>query len=208
MRRNAPGQWYRRPGRPRLHARRTARRDRHHRRADRHPAAGAATAPGGRPQRHAVHVQPPQLGKAFVMYNNDNKGYIIPSYTMTGVDRRRRPCRWRAGRRSSTATTTSRASAGERRLVFVCPEMLDIEGMAGGQTGTDPGKPKGWMDWPNLRLGTANVPTTIPDAGSTRSSASATGSTPTTRSAPRRSSTPDMFYTGPSATARAPTGCS
>lgn len=49
--------------------------------------------------------------------------------------------------------------------VFTCPEMLDFEGMASGQTGTDPNKPKGWMDWPNIRNGTENIPTTIPERG-------------------------------------------
>jgi len=56
----------------------------------------------------------------------------------------------------------NRANSGS---VFTCPEMVDVEGMAAGQTGTDPRNSKGWMDWPNLRMGTANVPTTIPDRG-------------------------------------------
>jgi prepilin-type processing-associated H-X9-DG protein len=43
--------------------------------------------------------------------------------------------------------------------------MVDVEGMAAGQTGTDPNNPKGWMDWPNIRNGTANIPTTIPARG-------------------------------------------
>jgi prepilin-type N-terminal cleavage/methylation domain-containing protein/prepilin-type processing-associated H-X9-DG protein len=105
-----------------------------------------------------------QLGQAFVLYNTNNNGFVIPSYTMTGVtggatvplegwapilDRDK----YVPGKRANDSS------------VFVCPAMLDIEGMSGGQTGTDPGKPKGWMDWPNLRLGTANVPTTIPARG-------------------------------------------
>ena len=49
--------------------------------------------------------------------------------------------------------------------LYNCPSMLDIEGLQDGQTGTDPDRPKGWMDWPNLRLGSANVPTTIPQRG-------------------------------------------
>ncbi|MBC8106121.1 MAG: DUF1559 domain-containing protein [Anaerolineae bacterium] len=105
-----------------------------------------------------------QLGVAFVMYSTDNKGFVIPSYTMTGVTG------------GATVPLEGWAPILERDgyvggnqsndgSVFVCPSMFDLEGMLGGQTGTDPGKPKGWMDWPNLRLGTANVPTTIPDRG-------------------------------------------
>ena len=56
----------------------------------------------------------------------------------------------------------NRANSG---AVFTCPEMVDVEGMAGGQTGTDPKNPQGWMDWPNLRMGTTNIPTTIPERG-------------------------------------------
>ena len=59
----------------------------------------------------------------------------------------------------------NRANAGS---AFTCPEMLDVEGMAAGQTGTDPKKPKGWMDWPNIRNGVANIPTTIPARGLNR----------------------------------------
>jgi len=55
--------------------------------------------------------------------------------------------------------------SGNDVTVYLCPDTFDIEGMKGGQTGTDLGKPKGWMDWPNLRLGTDNVPTTIPERG-------------------------------------------
>jgi prepilin-type N-terminal cleavage/methylation domain-containing protein/prepilin-type processing-associated H-X9-DG protein len=137
-----------------------------------------------------------QLGKAFVMYNNDYRGFNIPSFTMTGV----------AGGptvplegwapildRDNYITAQEQDNDGS---VFVCPEMLDVEGMAGGQTGTDPGKPKGWMDWPNLRNGTANIPTTIPDRGFLKiirvgywiNADNPIGST--------ASVTPDLYYTG------------
>jgi prepilin-type N-terminal cleavage/methylation domain-containing protein/prepilin-type processing-associated H-X9-DG protein len=105
-----------------------------------------------------------QLGQAFLMYSTVNNGIVIPSYNMTGtVGGPDVPLDGWApildrdglvkGKRDNDST------------VFVCPEMLDIEGMLGGQTGDDLGKPKGWMDWPNLRLGTANVATTIPSRG-------------------------------------------
>ena len=109
-----------------------------------------------------------QLGQAFVMYSNDNKGFVIPSYTMTGVSGGASvPLEGWAPilDRDGYVKAKQQDDAGS---VFVCPEMFDLEGMAGGQTGTDPGKPKGWMDWPNLQLGTNNAPTTIPDRGFTK----------------------------------------
>src|SRR5436190_13011252 len=108
-----------------------------------------------------------QIGQAMVMYSSENKGCVIPSYNMTGV----------AG--GATVPLDGWAPILDRdgyirgdrandTTVYTCPAMLDIEGMAGGQTGIDPGKPKGWMDWPNLRLGTVNQPTTIPALGFTK----------------------------------------
>ena len=105
-----------------------------------------------------------QLGMAFVTYSTDNKGYVIPSYTMTGINGGADvPLEgWAPILDRDGYIGGDRANDGS---VFVCPSMLDVEGMRGGQTGTDPGKPKGWMDWPNLRLGMDNVPTTIPQRG-------------------------------------------
>jgi prepilin-type processing-associated H-X9-DG protein/prepilin-type N-terminal cleavage/methylation domain-containing protein len=105
-----------------------------------------------------------QLGQALVTYSVNNNGNVIPSYTMTGVTGGANvPLEgWASILDRDKYVTGSQSNEGS---VFVCPDMLDAEGMLGGQTGNDPGKPRGWMDWPNLRLGTANVPTTIPDRG-------------------------------------------
>lgn len=105
-----------------------------------------------------------QIGQAFVLYSISNRGYVIPSYNMTGV----------AGGNDvpldgwAPILDRDKLIQGNRQndaSVFVCPEMTDLEGMADGQTGNDPGKPRGWMDWPNKRLGVANIPTTIPERG-------------------------------------------
>jgi prepilin-type N-terminal cleavage/methylation domain-containing protein/prepilin-type processing-associated H-X9-DG protein len=145
-----------------------------------------------------------QLGMAFIMYNNDHKGLNIPSYTMTGV------AGGAAVPLEGWAPILDRDNyiKGDRDLnttVFTCPETFDIEGMATGQTGTDPGKPKGWMDWPNTRVGSANLPVTIPERSFDRiirvgywiNADNPIGST--------TSFTPDMYYTssvgyGPSST--------
>jgi prepilin-type processing-associated H-X9-DG protein/prepilin-type N-terminal cleavage/methylation domain-containing protein len=107
-----------------------------------------------------------ELGKGFVMYNGDYKGFNIASYTMTTT------AGGPADPLEGWAPILDRDNyiKGERAndgTVYVCPEMLDVEGMKDGQTGTDPGKPKGWMDWPNTRIASppANVPVTIPARG-------------------------------------------
>ncbi len=103
---------------------------------------------------------------ASATYSADNKQLVIPSYNMSGtgagvdtlIDG------WAAIMDRdgySAGNRTNRASA------FVCPDVVDVEGMKSGQTGANPDNPKGWMDWPNTRNGSGvgNVATTIPDRG-------------------------------------------
>jgi prepilin-type processing-associated H-X9-DG protein len=121
---------------------------------------------GARRQANAVKCQSNlrQIGQGLLVYNAQNNGYVIPSYHMTGTD---------GGANVpldgwAPIMDRDKLIAGDRSLyttVFTCPETLDIEGMLGGQTGNDLAKPKGWMDWPNLRLGTLNQATTIPNRG-------------------------------------------
>jgi len=135
-----------------------------------------------------------QIATAMVMYSETNRGFVIPSYTMSGV----------AGGAGvpldGWAPILDRDGyiKGRQALdnsVFLCPDTLDIEGMKGGQTGDDRGKPQGWMDWPNLRLGVDNVATTIPARGFTKiirvgywiNADNPIGSATTV--------TPDLFYT-------------
>ncbi len=101
-------------------------------------------------------------GQAFVIYNNEHKEIVVPSYNMTGLDTTEPLDGWapildRDGYMSGSRET--------KRGPFVCPDTVDVEGMRGGQTGTDPQKPKGWMDWPNIRTGNDNIATEIPERG-------------------------------------------
>jgi len=98
-------------------------------------------------------------------YAGDQKEIVIPSYNMadvTGIS----PCDgWapildRDGYISGGIQTKS--------TVFYCPETIDVEGMATGQTASDPLLPKGWMDWPNMRTGSKNSPVLIPQRGFNR----------------------------------------
>jgi len=106
-----------------------------------------------------------QLGQAFVLYNTNNNGYVIPSYTMTGI--------------AGGATVPLEGWApildrdqyvpGDRemnRSVYTCPSTLDIAPFeTAAQTGTNPCNPKGYMDWPCVRNGATIAATTIPDRG-------------------------------------------
>ena len=106
-----------------------------------------------------------QLGQAFVMYSENNKGFVIPSYTMTGT----------AGgptiKLEGWAPILDRDKyiAGDRehnRSVFTCPVTFNVAPFeTAAQTGTDPGNPKGYMDWPCIRSGVTVAPTTIPERG-------------------------------------------
>jgi len=93
-------------------------------------------------------------------YAGDHKEIVIPSYNMsdtTGVNACDgwAPILDRDGYVSGGIQT--------RNTVFYCPETLDVEGLATGQTGKDPLLTKGWMDWPNMRSGSKNSPVLIPD---------------------------------------------
>ncbi|MBX3389863.1 MAG: prepilin-type N-terminal cleavage/methylation domain-containing protein [Phycisphaeraceae bacterium] len=98
-------------------------------------------------------------------YAGDNKEIVIPSYNMsdtTGVN----PC-------DGWAPILDRdgyiaGGVQTKATVFYCPETIDVEGMATGQTGTDQQLPKGWMDWPNMRTGSKNSPVLIPERGFNR----------------------------------------
>lgn len=102
------------------------------------------------------------IAQGFALYSNDHKELVIPSYTMTGLDTTEPLEGWA----SILDRDGYMAGAREtRRGPFVCPETVDIDGLELGQTGSDPQRPMGWMDWPFVRTGNANVPTLIPARG-------------------------------------------
>jgi prepilin-type processing-associated H-X9-DG protein len=107
------------------------------------------------------------LGTALCMYETQNGALVVPSYTMTGVmggadvplDG------WGPILDRDRLAPANRQNTGS---LFVCPSMADVDGMKDGQTGSDPQKPKGWMDWPNIRTGSSNIAVTIPQHGFNR----------------------------------------
>ncbi len=103
------------------------------------------------------------ISQGLVAYNGDHREAVIPSYNMTGTTGADvildgwGPIMDRDGYIASGKHSRSNP--------FYCPETVDVEGVATGQTGTDPNNPKGWVDWPFVRTGSANVPTLDPTRG-------------------------------------------
>lgn len=104
------------------------------------------------------------MGQGLVLYSNDHKEAVIPSYNMTSTDGGPSvpldgwgPILDRDRYMSGTNANNSNP--------FYCPETVDVAGVATGQTGTDPNNPKGWLEWPFARTGTANISQTIPSRG-------------------------------------------
>ena len=127
------------------------------------------------------------IGQGLVLYNDDHAEAVIPSFNMEGT----------AGGPGVPLDGWApildrdgyvRGYRGDRGNPFHCPSTVDVDGLAAGQTGTDPDNPKGWMDWPFVRIGSANQALLIP-GGLRGSSGARTGSTPTIRSAARERDT-------------------
>jgi prepilin-type N-terminal cleavage/methylation domain-containing protein len=97
-----------------------------------------------------------QIGLALVMYNTENRGFIVPSYNLPAL----------AGSTTNVTGGPSQPMDGWASILdrdrfipsgqqntnaaFYCPDTFDIEGVKDGQTGTDPGKARGWTDWPMI----------------------------------------------------------
>ncbi|MDX2131740.1 MAG: type II secretion system protein [Planctomycetota bacterium] len=102
------------------------------------------------------------IGQGFLLYTTDHRERVIPSYNMSGIDTTEPLDGWGPILDRDGYMTGARET---KRGPFVCPETLDVDAVSTGQTGTDPQKPKGWVDWPFSRTGTGNVPTEIPERG-------------------------------------------
>ncbi len=103
-------------------------------------------------------------GQGFVLYNNDHKEAVIPSYNMTGTTGGPGvPLDGWACILDRDGYIAGNDTKGGNP--FYCPDTVDVAGVATGNTVSDPNNPKGWHDWPFERLGTANVAVTIPARG-------------------------------------------
>lgn len=87
------------------------------------------------------------LIEGMLVYSGGAEDAIIPSYNMTGVSfSARNPLDgWGPILDKGNFVIGSREISGNP---FCCPNTLSIPGMSGTQTGSDPMKPRGYMDWP------------------------------------------------------------
>jgi prepilin-type N-terminal cleavage/methylation domain-containing protein/prepilin-type processing-associated H-X9-DG protein len=95
-----------------------------------------------------------QIAMGLVNYSTENAGWIVPSFNLPqqpgvatndisgpNVIMDGWPCILdRDGFIRSNSTDTATA--------FYCPSTVDVDGMAGGQTGTNGADPRGWIEWP------------------------------------------------------------
>ena len=126
-----------------------------------------------------------QIGSALVMYNTDNKGYIVPAYNLppdpgTGISNNTviTPSQpidgWpaileRDGylRASDSSANLSANSPEYLNTPFYCPDTVNDNAIMNGVTGSDLGGPAGWMDYPYQLLvtgadGKPRIGVTIP----------------------------------------------
>jgi prepilin-type processing-associated H-X9-DG protein len=90
------------------------------------------------------------IGTGLVVYEHQNDGLVVPSYNMPT------PGTYQANIGDvldGWAAILDRdgvvpGSKGPTSNIFFCPNTLDIDGMAGGQTALDQNKPQGYQDWP------------------------------------------------------------
>lgn len=135
------------------------------------------------------------IGQGLVLYNDDHAEAVIPSFNMEGT----------AGGPGVPLDGWApildrdgyvRGYRGDRGNAFHCPSTVDVDGLAAGQTGTDPDNPKGWMDWPFVRIGSANQALLIPDRGFERIIRVSYWINADNPIGGLVSVTPDVFYTG------------
>ncbi len=135
------------------------------------------------------------IGVALAGYQSTHKGYVVPSYNMVGCY-------------SSTQITfdgwgpilimenhLNEGGDKAQNNVFHCPETLDLDGWAGGQTGTDPDKPNGYMPWPNFNKVGAPMPGWCERVTRVSYWINAQNPTSSSASTKTRASMTDVYYT-------------
>jgi prepilin-type N-terminal cleavage/methylation domain-containing protein/prepilin-type processing-associated H-X9-DG protein len=96
-----------------------------------------------------------QISLALFAYSSENSGYVVPSFNLPQTP-------GSATNQSATPNSTImdgwpaildrdgflRSDAVSQSTAFYCPDTVDINGMANGQTGTNGANPRGWIEWP------------------------------------------------------------
>ncbi|MCL2647455.1 MAG: prepilin-type N-terminal cleavage/methylation domain-containing protein [Phycisphaerales bacterium] len=155
------------------------------------------------------------IGTGLVVYQSDNDGYVVPSYNMGGSSADNTYSGGYNDPLDGWAPILDRDGVipGKRSgqgNIFYCPSTVEMLGMADGDTGDDPNKPRGYFEWPSVRTpdkknvppidssdpATATAAQILADRGFTRTlrvaywinSANPIGSSTTTDQ--------DVYYTG------------
>lgn len=104
-----------------------------------------------------------QIGMGLVMYANENKGWIVPSYNMPFLSGQKPPAAnytggptqpldgWPAILDRDGYCPAGSSDQQSTTSVYYCPDTWDINGMELGQSGFEAGVGnQGWSDWPML----------------------------------------------------------
>lgn len=149
-----------------------------------------------------------QISQGLFMYSTSNRGYVVPSYNLPALPGSIANVTGGPNQpldgwacildRDKFVTSTEQNT----NTVFYCPDTFDVEGVKDGQTANDPGKPRGWTDWPMIFTSVGGdsapkQPVKMPDQGFNkiiRVSYWINAYNPV-GSAPADISTADLFYT-------------
>src|SRR5262245_1378720 len=114
------------------------------------------------------------IGQGLVLYSTANRGYAVPSYNLPAIAATNvtggpnQPLDGWACILDRDKYVSSKEQ--HTNTMFYCPDTFDVEGMKDGQTANDPGKPRGWTDWPMIFTSVGGdsapkVPVSIPELG-------------------------------------------
>ncbi len=121
-----------------------------------------------------------QIGLALVNYSADNQGYVCPSFNMQGsttsgtnytaLGQAQAMDGWCCILDRDGYLRSNAQDAAPTNTAFYCPDTYDQYGMQNGQTGTNLGNARGYIEWPMTFNGTGGdsdpqVATTMPDQG-------------------------------------------
>lgn len=102
--------------------------------------------------------------RGMLLYCDEHRDYVVPSYNMHGVSiGSSNPLDGWAPILDKHGYVYGNDSL--RGNPFVCPETLDVAGIAGTQTGGDSDNPRGYMDWPAVLTLSANYAAPLPQRG-------------------------------------------
>ncbi len=134
------------------------------------------------------------LAHGLVLYANDHRELVIPSYTMTGTQGGPGvPLEgWAAILDRDGYVPASRSKLSN---ACYCPDTVDVAGVESGQTGDNPNHPKGWLEWPFERNGSSNVAVSIVERGFERILRVSYWINADNPIGAVASVTPDLFYT-------------